>query len=243
MNKTDWRTYERIDDVFNGRSYIIVKPHNAAEGTPWVWRAEFFSAFDSVDMDLLSKGWHIAYYDTSNMYGCPQAIELMKKFHDFIINEYDLSPKADIFGFSRGGLYAVNYTALYPNDISVLYLDAPVLDIRSWPAGLGLGNGAAFEWKECKEFYGLSDVRSIIEFNQNPLDKIDALIRNNIPVVLCAGEADEVVPYRENGMIFDAAFRQHSSDILTILKPLCNHHPHSIEHPEPISKFIAEHRA
>lgn len=243
MTKSEWRTYERIDDTFNGRSFILVKPHKSAEGNPWVWRAEFFSAFDSVDMDLLSKGWYIAYYNASDMYGCPQAIELMKKFRDFIVEEYKLSPKADIFGFSRGGLYAVNYTVLYPEDISVLYLDAPVLDIRSWPAGLGLGKGAATEWADCKGYYGLSDVRSIIEFDQNPLDKVDELIRNNIPVVLCAGEVDEVVPYVENGKIFNELYRQHDTDILTILKPNCNHHPHSLEVPEPISKFIAEHRS
>ena len=242
MTKTEWRTYERTDGTFNGRNYILVKPKKNAAGNPWVWRAEFFSAFDSVDMDLLSKGWHIAYYDVSNMYGCDEAITLMKNFHGFITKEYELSAKADIFGFSRGGLYAVNYTAQYPDDISVLYIDAPVLDIRSWPAGLGLGKNAPSEWKECKEFYGLSDVRSIIDFDRNPLDKTDILIKNKIPVVLCAGEVDEVVPYAENGRIFNDIYRKSGGDILTILKPNCNHHPHSIDIPDPISRFIEEHR-
>ena len=242
MLVTEWRTYERIDANFNGHEYILVKPKKAAEGRPWVWRAEFFSAFDSVDMDLLAKGWHIAYYGISDMYGCPEAVELMKGFFDFITKEYDLSEKADIFGFSRGGLYSVNYTAKYPEDISVLYLDAPVLDIRSWPAGLGIGVGAPTEWDECKKCFGLTDVKSIVEFKDNPLDKTDILLENNIPVVLCAGDSDEVVPYVENGEIFDSLYRRKNGDILTILKPGCNHHPHSISIPGPISKFIAEHR-
>ncbi|MGN1095156.1 MAG: alpha/beta hydrolase family protein [Eubacteriales bacterium] len=242
MQSSLWKGYERIDDVFDGHDYVLVKPHTAANGNPWVWRAEFFSAFDSVDMDLLSKGWHIAYYRISNMYGCPESVELMKNFHCFITKEYNLSTKADIFGFSRGGLYSVNYTAKYPDDISVLYLDAPVLDIRSWPAGLGFGAGSPLEWAECKACYGLGDVMSIVNFHDNPIDKIETLVKNNIPVALCAGDSDETVPYVENGKILDEKYRRLGGDIITILKPGCNHHPHSISIPEPISNFIINHR-
>ncbi len=242
MEIRDWRGYEQIVDRFNEREYLLVKPHKAAEGNPWVWRAEFFSAFDSVDMDLLEKGWHIGYYGVSNMYGCDESIELMKKFRDFFVKEYGLSEKADIFGFSRGGLYSVNYTAKYPNDISVLYLDAPVLDVRSWPGGVGIGCGSPNEWEDCKRWFKLSTVNDIVNFKGNPLDKIDTLIENNIPVVLCAGDSDVVVPYVENGEIFSNEYKAKGGDIMTIVKPGCDHHPHSIYNPKPISDFIMEHK-
>lgn len=242
MKKTIYKGYELLEDEFNSRSYLILKPEFTAENAPWVWRAEFFGAFDSVDMDLVKRGWHVAYYDTSDMYGCPESIKLMKNFHDFIIKKYSLSYKADIFGFSRGGLYSVNYTAVYPDDISVLYLDAPVLDIRSWPAGLGIGRGAPPEWDECKNWFKLTDVMSILNFKDNPIDKINILADHNIPIVICAGDADAVVPYVENGAILDRTYRELGGDIITIIKPGCDHHPHSIEHPEPISEFIVKHR-
>ena len=90
----------------------------------------------------------------SDMYGCDKAVELMKQFHDYVVEKYGLNPKPSIFGFSRGGLYSVNYAVKYPNDLSSVYLDAPVLDIRSWPGG---HEGAKHEWEECKAIYGLDD--------------------------------------------------------------------------------------
>ena len=172
---SDWRDYERHDFSFNSHDGLIVLPKTPAEGSPWVWRAEFFSAFDTVDMDLLSKGWAIAYYSVSDMYGAPGAIALMKPFKDALVEKYSLSAKCAMFGFSRGGLYTVNYTAEYPEDIAVIYLDAPVCDIRSWPGNFGKGGGDDFCWKECKEHYGITD-ESAKTFSGNPLDKIEKLV-------------------------------------------------------------------
>ena len=242
MNKTIYNGYELIEDTFDGRQYLLLLPKEEAFGKPWVWRAEFFGGFDYVDMALVAQGWHVAYYKVSDMYGNPESIELMKKFHGFITKEYDLPDKADIFGFSRGGLYSVNYAAKYPEDISVVYLDAPVLDIRSWPGGIGIGLGAEKCWKECKECYNLDSVLSVVNFNDNPLDKIHVLAKNKTAVVICAGDSDRDVPYCENGEIFDREFRALGGDIMTIVKPGCDHHPHSIERPQPIVDFIVKHR-
>ena len=242
MNRTVYNGYELIEDEFDGRQYLLLLPKEEAFGKPWVWRAEFFGGFDYVDMALVAKGWHVAYYKVSDMYGNPESIELMKKFHGFITKEYELSDKADIFGFSRGGLYSVNYAAKYPEDISVVYLDAPVLDIRSWPGGIGIGLGAVKCWKECKECYNLDSVLSVVNFNDNPLDKIHVLAKNKTAVVICAGDSDRDVPYCENGEIFDREFRALGGDIMTIVKPGCDHHPHSIERPQPIVDFIVNHR-
>lgn len=242
MTKSIYKGYELLEDSFDGRYYEVLKPAEEAFGRPWVWRAEFFGGFDYVDMELVKRGWHVAYYCVSDMYGNPESVKLMKKFYDFVTEEYSLSQKADIFGFSRGGLYSVNYTAEYPEDINTVYLDAPVLDIRSWPGGIGTGMGAADCWKECKQCYELCDVKSVVEFDKNPLDKIDILAANRIPVIICAGEADDDVPYLENGDIFDKRYRLLGGDIITILKPGCSHHPHSLERPQPIVDFIEKHR-
>ena len=242
MKKTDYNGYERLEDQYEGRQYLLLLPKEEAFGKPWVWRAEFFGGFDYVDMALVEKGWHVAYYKVSDMYGNPESIELMKKFHGFITKEYGLNQRADIFGFSRGGLYSVNYAAKYPEDISVVYLDAPVLDIRSWPAGIGIGLGAQKCWAECKECYGLDTVKSVVEFCDNPLDKVRTVAANKTPVVICAGDSDVDVPYCENGEIFAQKFRALGGDIMTIVKPGCDHHPHSIQKPQPIVDFIMDHR-
>jgi pimeloyl-ACP methyl ester carboxylesterase len=93
-------------------------------------------------MALLELGWPIIYCRLSDMSGCPEAIGLMHRFHEDIVRLYRFASKPVLFGFSRGGTYALNYAARYPDDVAALYLDAPVLDLLSWPGGKGEGDGA-----------------------------------------------------------------------------------------------------
>ncbi len=223
-----------IREKYKGYEIIIQKPDRAACKKPWVWRAEFLGAFDYADRALLEQGWHVATYRISDMYGCDKAVELMKQFHDYVVEKYGLNPKPSIFGFSRGGLYSVNYAVKYPNDLSSVYLDAPVLDIRSWPGG---HEGAKHEWEECKAIYGLDD-ESAKSFSQNPIDKADKLIESGLPLILVAGGSDTVVPYEENGARLVEKYREHGIEIPHIIKPECEHHPHSLEDPKPIVDFV-----
>lgn len=73
------------------------------------------------------------------LYGSPVAIKLMDEFFAFITNKFNLSQKVIMFGFSRGGLYALNFAASFPKRASILYLDAPVVDVYSWSLGRGYG--------------------------------------------------------------------------------------------------------
>ena len=237
VEKELWNGYDKLNFAVAGREGFTVCPETPLPGKPWAWRAEFFGAFDYVDRALLRRGWHLAYYRVSDMYGCPEAVADMAKFQDTAEKEMGLSPKAALFGFSRGGLYAVNYAAAYPERVSALYLDAPVLDIRSWPGGWGRGDGATKEWEECKAWYHL-DEDSAQDFRQNPLDRIPELLAAKIPVILVAGDADTAVPFAENGRIFAARYQEGGGSIQVILKPGCGHHPHSLENPAPIVAFL-----
>jgi pimeloyl-ACP methyl ester carboxylesterase len=83
-----------------------------------VWRVEFFDAFAQVDMAMLNLGWHLAYNKVSDMYGCPYVVELMHDFQTLVEDMFSLSRRAVLFGFSRGGLYAFNYAAQYPEKVA-----------------------------------------------------------------------------------------------------------------------------
>ncbi|SEB81439.1 GDSL-type esterase/lipase family protein [Paenibacillus sp. GP183] len=235
MKASVWKGYERIDFYLEGREGIVILPKFFAEGRPWVWRAEFFDAFATVDMALLEQGWPIAYYRLSNMYGCPY--ELMHQFQSHLIQTYELSQKAVIFGFSRGGLYAVNYAVTYPECVAALYLDAPVLDIRMWPGGKGKGSGSSIEWEKCLAVYGLTDENSI-GFTNSPLDCIDSLSGSDIPIIIVAGDVDEDVILSENAALLEKRYRQLNGKIKMIVKPGMGHHPHSLEDPKPIIDYI-----
>ena len=234
-----WRGFERLDFEFDGHACILVKPHQAAPGKPWVWRAEFFNDFAQVDEAMAHKGYHIAYVRLSDRYGCPSAVEDMEKFRRMLAEKFGLCEKANIFGFSRGGLYTVNYALTYPQYVQNLYIDAPVLDVRSWPGGKGHGIGSPKCWEECKECYGLTE-ENAKTFDRNPLDRAEELAKTGIPVIIVAGGADDVVPYDENGEPFVRRFRAAGGVIEEIVKPECGHHPHSLEDPTPVVEFLTK---
>lgn len=227
--------------IFNNREATVIVPDKCRSGNPWVWRAEFLGAFDYADQALLENGWYIVYYNVSDMYGCPEAISLMKEFYNDVVMKFNLSKKADMFGFSRGGLYAVNYAAQYPSDINLLYLDAPVLDIRSWPAGMWNGEGGKGEWQDCMRWYGLAE-ECAEDFSRNPIDKVDVLVDSGIPVILVAGDSDTVVPFSENGEVFAKKYSDRGGEIKVILKKGCGHHPHSLYPPDVITEFVILHQ-
>lgn len=236
---SDWEGYQRKDFKLDGHECILVMPKKEYPGRPWVWRAEFFGAFDYADRALLEQGWHIAYMMISDMYGCPESIDMMEQFYTYMTQTEGLNAKADLFGFSRGGLYSVNYTVRNPQTISTLYLDAPVMNVTSWPGGYGASERYPKEWEECKEVYHLTD-ENALEFKGNPLDKMEELLKAGVRIMLVAGAVDSVVPYKENGAKLAAFYQENGGTIQVIVKPDCDHHPHSLEDPTPIVTYIMD---
>ena len=75
-------------------------------------------------------------------------------------------------------------------------------------------------------------------FKGNPLDKLDQLLAGQVKIMLVAGGADTVVPYKENGKLLASYYEEHGGTIKVIVKPDCDHHPHSLEDPSPIVEYI-----
>lgn len=238
LGRSEWEGHERTDFMLDGREGFVVTPRTVAPGRLWLWRAEFFGDFAQVDLALLDAGWHLAYYRLSDQYGCPGAVERMGRFQAYVTEQFGLAERAALLGLSRGGLYAFNYAATYPERVSMLYLDAPALDIRSWPGGLGAGIGAAREWAECLAVYGLDERTAAGATGISPLDRIEAAAKARIPILLVSGDADIVVPYAENGALLAQRYSRLGGPIQTIVKPGVGHHPHSLPDPTPIVAFI-----
>ncbi|MGM9626130.1 MAG: alpha/beta hydrolase family protein [Eubacteriales bacterium] len=236
---SDYHGYERHDFVFAGHNAVLILPKEAREDKPWVWRAEFLGAFDTVDVEMLRRGWHLVYYGISDMFGNPESVALMKGFYDFIVPEAGLSAKCDIFGFSRGGLYAFNFTCAHPACVSTLYLDAPVLDMRDWPCDDRYEG--SFDYLECPRQYHMTR-EQFIASHVHPVDRMEELLNTHVPVLLIAGDADRTVCFRKNGRRLSDFLCARGADYAEIVKPGCDHHPHSIADPRQAADFIERHR-
>lgn len=230
--KSDWNGFDRFDFICNGRQAIVVAPRKAAEGRPWIWRPAFFDAFPSVDKALLEKGFHVAYYDLTHLYGSPRSVDLGTNFYQTICRFYNLSAKVTLEGFSRGGLFAFNWAAKNPDRVACIYVDAPVCDVFSWP-----GRERKELWEGVLQEWNLTD-EAMNDFKGNPIDNLAPLAKAHIPVITVCGDSDQTVPYKDNMKPLADRYISMGGIVETILKQGCDHHPHSLEQPEPVVDFI-----
>lgn len=227
---------DRHDFRFKGRDAIVVVPKQAAEGKPWIWRPAFFGAFPSVDQALLEKGFHVVYYDVTHCYGNPRAVELGTDFYNYMKDFYHLSPKVTLEGFSRGGLYALNWAIKNTDKVACIYIDAPVCNVFSWP-----GRKNAPLWNDLLKEWELTD-KEMDSFRGNPIDNLEPLAKAGIPIISVCGDADKTVPFKENMDIVRSRYLALGGPVEVIIKPGVDHHPHSLENPEPVVDFILRHQ-
>jgi pimeloyl-ACP methyl ester carboxylesterase len=232
-----WNGYNLSSFDLNGRQCTLVAPHSPAVGNPWIWRTEFFGAFPIADIALLGKGLHVAYIDMTNMYGAPVAMPYMDEFYYHLTTNLGLSQKTVLEGFSRGGLFAFNWAARNPEKVACIYVDAPVCDFKSWPGG---HRAFVEDWEICKQVYGLTEEQAMA-YTGNPVDNLEPLAKAGISILSVCGADDDIVPMEENTGVVEKRYLELGGDITVIAKPLCNHHPHSLEDPAPIVDFVLQH--
>ena len=238
VTKGIWNGFVQEDFIVAERPCRVVLPKTAAPGSPWIWRAEFFGHAPQADLALLERGFHVGYMDVTNMYGGPPAMVLMDAFHAYMTKERGLATKPVIIGLSRGGLFALNWAARHPEWVAGLYLDAPVCDFKSWPAGQGKYPGNPVEWERLKKVYRFANDAEAMAYPLNPIDNLAPIAAAKIPILSVCGDVDKTVPFDENTAILEKRYRDLGGPIRVILKPGVDHHPHSLEDPQPIVDFI-----
>ena len=228
--------YSCADFTYNNRNCKVVSPKSVTDGQPWVWRARFWGHEPQTDIALLERGFHIVYMDVAEMYGNEESIKLWNSFYDYMQN-VGMSKKVVLEGMSRGGIYAYNWALQNPNKVAAVYADAPVLDMKSWPGGLGKGPGSKDDWTIFKNDFNLTEEQAK-NFKNNPLDNAELIAKGGYPILHVVGDADEVVPVDENTNPFEARIKNAGGDISVIHKKGIGHHPHSLANPTPIVDFI-----
>lgn len=217
---------------FNNYNATVIIP--AEPNGEWIWKTEFLYAFDQAERGLVDLGYTRVYYEISDKYGSYKAVRLMYAFYKYVVQKFGLRNKCHLFGFSRGGLYAFNFALFYPECVSSVYLDAPVLDMKSWPPK------GCVEQQQLFLEYTLNE-ETLLCFDENPVDNLKEFFNLKIPVLLIAGATDEVVSFEKNSGKLIKYCDENSITIEKIVKPLCGHHPHSLDDVMPIIQFIKKH--
>jgi lysophospholipase L1-like esterase/pimeloyl-ACP methyl ester carboxylesterase len=237
--QVNFHGYVQHNLTWENRMVHIVEPKRYAAGRPWVWRARFWGHEPQVDIALLERGFHIVYCDVAELFGNREAIDIWNRFYDLMV-KFGLSKKAVLEGMSRGGVYVYNWALANPDKVACIYVDNPVLDLKSWPGGIGKGKASAADWAQFKKVYQLSDAAAK-SFKGSPLDSAEKIASLKIPLLHVVGDKDDVVPLAENTKPFEERIRKAGGQIEVIHKPQGKHHPHCLPNPTPIVDFILRH--
>ncbi len=228
----NWNGFNLERENFEGRELITVFPKNP--NGKWAIKTEYFDAFPDVQIKLLEMGYYVFHIKNITRWHKWEDTEARAKLAEYVHKKYNLSKKCVIIGMSCGGMQGIYFAAKYPEYVSCMYLDAPVVNLLSCPAGLGKSIRTLEEFQSHKGM----DLIELLSYREHPLDFIPTLVENNIPIILVSGDADTIVPYDENGKLLNDAYIKNGCIIKTIIKNGCDHHPHSLEDNTPIIEFI-----
>lgn len=239
-----WNGYAIQKLRFENHEAVIVYPEEGTANGQLAMKALYWDAFpEAIEIPLLENGFHLCYIRKDTRFGTDDDLDRMARFLRFVQSERGLGKQCVLVGMSCGGMISIKMAARYPELVKCLYLDAPVVNYMSWPCGFGIGSGVNTPDPYAEIFHALQmkTVAQIMACRDMPLDKIPTLVANRTPVVMVAGDSDQVVPYCENGFFLERAYKDAGADIEVYIKPGGDHHPHGLPDSTPIVDFIIRH--
>jgi len=201
-------------------------------------KTEYWHAFhEAAEIELANRGFTLCYIKNDNRWGTDEDLDRKARFIRHVQNEYGLVNTCVPIGMSCGGLFAIKLAARYPELVSCLYLDAPVVNYLSCPGGFGLRRDNN-SLDEMLHALGMESVSQLLSYRDMPLDHIPDLVAHKIPIVMVVGDQDDIVPYIKNGILIEQAYKKAGVPIEVYMKPGCGHHPHGLEKNQPVVDFI-----
>lgn len=235
---SEWKGFERLDFQIDGQDALLIRPNKDCGHNRYMIKTEYFGAFPDLEIALLNRGYHLAYVKNRSRWGtdadCDTKAMLVNELH----NEFGLYRRAIPVGMSCGGFHAVNFASRYPDLLSLLYLDAPLLSFLSLPYGMGEIPRNESMIKEIVDAYGF-DLPHVLAYNEQPIHRIKTLTNAKIPVALVYGDADKTVSCHENALLLKEFYERDGAPIRTWCKKGCDHHPHGpLEYMDEVIAYI-----
>jgi pimeloyl-ACP methyl ester carboxylesterase len=242
-DKIDWHGFDRYDFVMDKQTLaimpfkapaseqsgeignsdqgqlrcVVVVPKQAAAGKPWSWRGVYWNHQPQAEVELLKRGFHIAYISVDPKPGPITGLtmdELMDQlgmsraalaewdaWYAYLTAQYGLSKKPAFIGMSRGGIFEFSWATTNPDKVSCIYDDNPGMEHQA--------------------FQRLGD-----------------LARADVPILQVCGSIDPM--FGRYTCAIEGIYQQFGGRISTMVKDGYAHHPHSLRNPRPIADFIEQ---
>ena len=234
-----WFSFKSLEFDFEDRTARIIFPDKANEKRSWVLKTEYFGAFPESEIELLKRGYHVAYVSNTSRWAPKIDCDVKARFADYLIKTYGLAARLSLIGMSAGGAHAVNFAGFYPDLISSMYIDAPVLNFADMPGDISVPFNLEAWQTDFKSAYPNVTRADLTNFDNHPIGKVPVLIEHKIPILLLYGTNDELVRYVVHGKLMEELYENHK-ELLTVMKRDGEgHHPHGFpNNPEIIADFI-----
>ena len=201
------KTLPMAGEVFaiEGHATFIIpaaKPAAAGEKTPWVWYAPTLPGLPAKEEQWMferfaAAGIAIVGIDVGESSGSPDGRKLYSALYDELTSKRGFAAKPVLLGRSRGGLMLLNWAAENADKTAAFAGVYPVCNITSYP---GIDKAApAYHLKTADLTEKLAE--------HNPVDRLDSLIKENVPFFAIHGDNDKVVPLEKNSGLVAERYR------------------------------------
>ena len=218
-----------LEFEFKGKKAIaLMHEDESKRNGKTVFKTEYFGAFPALQNEFVKRGYTLIFLENRNRWGTDSEIDDQIEFIGYASKELGISDKVITLGMSCGGMMSILIAAKSPENIHGLYIDAPVVSFLSCPARLGnapdVHDGM---WQEFERAWGMKK-SDILTFDGHPFNKINKLVENKIKIYMAYGDSDKTVPYEENGIALERAYKDSGlENLLYIDKKIgVDHHPH-----------------
>ncbi len=235
-----WNGFACEEFDFEGFKAYVVSPEPGTEVGKLVLKTLYWGAFPDIEINLLKNGYHLAYVARACRVPTKDECDRRARFVEYVSQKYKLNGKCVLVGMSFGGAQAMRFANYYPELVSCIYLDAPVLNYSAFPGKMG----DAYQEKvwETEFLYVYPGMKryQLFNFDEHPINAVDTILEHKIPVLLVWGNQDTTVDYKEHGLLMEQAYE--GSDLI---KVVCvenrGHHPHGkIGDNSEIVQYILE---
>jgi pimeloyl-ACP methyl ester carboxylesterase len=196
---------------------VVVVPKQAAPGNPWSWRGVYWNHQPQAEVELLKRGFHIAYISVDPKPGSfmdlpldemmdelamsGKALTEWDAWYAFLTGQYGLSKKPAFVGMSRGGIFEYQWGSAHPDKVSCIYADNPGIE-------------------------------------REGSQRLGDLARADVPILQICGTIDPNLGHYT--FAIEAIYQQFGGRISMMVKEGYAHHPHSLRNPKPIADFIEQ---
>ena len=237
-----WNGFKCEKFTFEGRNAIVVFPEEGTANGRLALKTEYWGAFPDVEIRLLKKGFHLAFIKGNSRFAPKEDCDARAAFVRHLAKKYHLNEKCVPVGMSCGGGQAVRFAGFYPELVSCMFIDAPVLNYCDFPAKLRTPEIFESIWQEefLVAYPGMTRAK-LLNFSEHPIHMADVLVEHRIPIVMVWGTEDQTVYYNENGLLLEQAYE--GTGLMKVI-PVAprGHHPHGKMHDNSeIVEFILEH--